>query len=300
MNAPQTHPADIRKILFATDLSARSDRALERALQLAQQHSSRLVIVHAFEPPRNLERGDLPPTWRRPPDAVETMKRRIAQALRAELGAAVDTAKLVIEDGKSGEVVERVAKEEQVDLIVTGVAREGLFDMEPAVLGQTVEHLLRHVETPVLVVVNRPQGGYRHVAVTTDFSPSSGHALQVALRFFPGQTLYLLHASEAPYATLATDPVRHAEKFVEAHNTEAEAFLASVFMPDEDRRRVVPVVEPGPPAKLVREYVQTQNCDLVVMGTKGRNVVLEVLLGSVAKNILAQLPCDALVVRGPR
>jgi nucleotide-binding universal stress UspA family protein len=33
-----------------------------------------------------------------------------------------------------------------------------------------------------------------------------------------------------------------------------------------------------------------------VLGTRGRGAVLQALLGSVAKRILAILPCDALVI----
>ena len=51
--------------------------------------------------------------------------------------------------------------------------------------------------------------------------------------------------------------------------------------------------------QLVREYVQVSGADLVVLGTHGRGAMLEAIMGSVAKSILATLPCDALVVRGP-
>ena len=60
------------------------------------------------------------------------------------------------------------------------------------------------------------------------------------------------------------------------------------------------MTEPGSPQQLIREYVQLRGCDLVVLGTRGRGTLMEALLGSTAKNILATLPCDALVVRGPR
>ena len=39
---------------------------------------------------------------------------------------------------------------------------------------------------------------------------------------------------------------------------------------------------------------------LVVLGTHGRSAFFEVLIGSVAKQIMEELPCDALVVRDPR
>ncbi|HEX6398126.1 MAG TPA: universal stress protein [Steroidobacteraceae bacterium] len=296
-------PGAPQRILLATDLSARGDRALERAIALTQRHDARLLIVHAFE---ELDESTLTygqhaaPSWRRPPDATALMRQRIRQGLRAELGDSIDRATVLIEKGNPAEVIEQLAISERVDLVVTGIAREGPFATRPVVLGKTVEQLLRRLPVPILVVRNRARGAYEHIVVTTDFSESSAHALQMALRFFPTQTLYLFHASEAPYSTLAPDAGRHAERFQEARTEDMETFLASTFLSEADRGRIVPMIEPGPPQQLIREYVQLRGCDLVVLGTRGRGAVMEALLGSTAKSILATLPCDALVVRGPR
>ena len=303
MAADTDNPGLPRKILLATDLSARGDRALERAIDVARRHDAELVIVHAFEEvdESTLTYGKRPaPSWRQPPDAVALMKQRIAHGLREDLGETIDRASLFIEEGDPAAVIERVATAERVDLIVTGIAREGLFASRPVILGRTVEQLLRRLPVPMLIVRNRALSAYRHVVVATDFSETSGCALQVALRFFPSQSLHLVHASEAPYATLASDTARHAEDFKEQHSAELEEFLGSVFMSAADRQRIVPRVEPGAPQAIIREYVKVHGADLVVMGTRGRGAVMETLLGSTAKSILSTLPCDALVVRGPR
>ena len=39
----------MKKLLMATDLSARSDRALQRALALAREHKAELEVVHVVE-----------------------------------------------------------------------------------------------------------------------------------------------------------------------------------------------------------------------------------------------------------
>src|SRR3546814_7254277 len=63
-------------ILLATDLSHRCDRALDRAVQLAQQWSARLLVVHAVE--KEVDESyslhsiyDVP-SWRRPADPEGT------------------------------------------------------------------------------------------------------------------------------------------------------------------------------------------------------------------------------------
>lgn len=303
MSEPASGLGAPRKVLLATDLSARGDRALERAVAVASGQNAQLLIVHAFEEVEETTltyRVPSAPSWRRPPDALAIMKQRIRQSLRADLAGMADHSSLYIEAGDPAEVIERIATSESVDLIITGIAREGLFATRPVILGRTVEQLLRRMPVPVLIVRNRAYAAYQHIVVATDFSAPSAHALQMALRFFPAQPLYLLHASEAPYPTFAPDPDRHAEGYREIRSTEIQEFLASIYLPPEDRSRVVPLIEPGPVREIVREYVQVRGADLVVLGTRGRGAVLEALLGSSAKSILATLPCDALVVQGPR
>ena len=303
MNQPAHNPGAPRKILLATDLSARGDRALERAVTIAQRQDAALVILHVFE---ELDESTLTygtralPSWRRPPDAATAMKQRIRQGLRSDLGDAVEKAHIRVEEGNPAEVIERVVSSEQADIVVTGIAREGMFASRPVVLGKTVEQLLRRLPVPILIVKNRARDAYQHIVVTTDFSEASAHALQMAARFFPVQPLYLLHAAEVPYSTLAEDSKLHAERYREVRTDELKTFLASVFLPDTDRRRLIPMIEPGPPQQIIREYVQMHGGDLVVLGTQGRGAVMEALLGSTTKSILSTLPCDALVVRGPR
>lgn len=303
MAATPSNPGAPRKILLATDLSARGDRALERALIIAASQNAQLTIVHVIEEldESTLSYGRRPaPAWQRPPDIVALTKKRIRQGLRLDLGEAVEKATVMVEEGDPVDVITRVAESEGVDLVITGIARERLFAIRSVVLGKIVDQLLRRLTVPILVVRNRAHGAYQHIVVATDFSVPSALALQAALRFFPSHTLRLLHASEAPYSSMVPDPGRHAESYREIRAEELQTFLASIFLPDDDRARIVPLIEPGEPQQLVREYVQMHGADLVVLGTRGRSAVSELILSSTAKGILASLPCDALVMSGPR
>lgn len=75
---PADPPAPSSTVLLATDVSARCDRAFDRAAQLATQWSGRLIAVHALE-----EDGLLPedalrdlPAWRRPADPTSLARTR--------------------------------------------------------------------------------------------------------------------------------------------------------------------------------------------------------------------------------
>ena len=156
-------------------------------MAIAADRKAHLTILHVFE---EFDESNLryvtyaDPSWRAPPDALVIAKRRIREALHADLGEASDQATVLILKGEPEEVIERVAVSERIDLIVTGIASEGLFASRSVILGRTVEKLLRKVSVPILIVRNRPRAPYRHILVTTDFSEPSAQALQVALRFF--------------------------------------------------------------------------------------------------------------------
>lgn len=83
---PLTSP---RTILLATDLSARSDRALDRAVQLARQWNSKLLIVHALEKPPAGAPGwtqfEETPSWRRPADPVQMVVEQIRRDAQSEV-----------------------------------------------------------------------------------------------------------------------------------------------------------------------------------------------------------------------
>lgn len=302
MNASSANDNTVRRILLATDLSARGDRALARAIAIAVHRRAHLTVLHAFEEfneeSLTYDRR-VAPSWRAPPDAVAMAKLRIRAGLEVEIGDAVDQATVLIEEGEPAEVIERVVVSQGIDLIVTGIAREGPFASPPVILGRTVERLLRRMPVPILIVRNRPRAPYRHILVTTDFSEPSAYALQVALSFFRSQPLHLLHGFEVPRPVGLSDLQRHVESFRQAHEIELQEFLGSLVLPADARQQLVPFVELGHPAPLVREYVRDRGADLVVLGTRGRGAVLEAFIGSTAKSILSSLACDALVVRAP-
>jgi nucleotide-binding universal stress UspA family protein len=53
----------------------------------------------------------------------------------------------------------------------------------------------------------------------------------------------------------------------------------------------------GDPADVIANQAKEGGADLVVVGTRGRNVAARVLLGSVSTKVVHEAPCDVLVVR---
>lgn len=53
----------------------------------------------------------------------------------------------------------------------------------------------------------------------------------------------------------------------------------------------------GPPAQEIPRIAETEQCDLIVMGSTGSNAFEEFFLGSVAENVLKAAPCRVFVVK---
>lgn len=284
-----------RRILLATDLSCRCDRALDRAVELARGWRTELVVVHALQPRIALESdayADLP-SWRRPPDREKLIRDQIAR----DVGANDVTVSVVCERGEPAEIIERVAQERGCGLIVTGIARDETLGRH--LLGSTVERLVRRSPVPVLVVKNRVHGEYRKLVVATDFSESALHALNAAYALFPQREITLFHAYEVPFAGLL-DKSDLNDRFHAAERETIDDFIARADTQGDQAARTQALVERGAPDHLLRSLAEAGRVDLVVLGTHGRSAVFEVLIGGTARRILQSVPADILIVREPR
>ncbi|MDT3686448.1 MAG: universal stress protein [Pseudorhodoplanes sp.] len=294
MNAPRWMSGPPKKILLATDLSPRCDRALDRAVLLAELWQAKLIILNVLEDVRSWDTDIVLPSWKRPPDPFKIAQRQLID----DVGPVANTATIVIDEGNPADATLRTAEARDCDLIITGVARDeplGRF-----LLGTTIDRLLRDSPLPVLVVKNRARRHYHHILVATDFSESSRHALEAADRYFPSDPLTIFHAYDPVMSGLATDPATYRRDYQDSVQQEYDAFLNSIPSGAAIRKRARPLIEFGTPSALLRDYVRDRDIDLVVLGTHGRSAFFDVLIGSVAKQIMEELPCDALVVRDPR
>lgn len=278
-----------KNVLLATDLDVRTDRAMDRAAALALEWRTQLVIVHAIETsPEESSR-----TRTNDPRAAAI------QRIRADLREpqALDL-ELVVEHGDSARLTLDAVARHGCELVVTGVSRDVALGRVSA--GATVDALARRSPVPLLAVKRRPNRPYRNVVVATDFSEGSRVALLTVLEMFPATLVILFHAYHVMYEgfmdnkAAARDAARrHAEE-------RASSFLAETAVGED--RQILARCEYGEPAHVLRELALTGAVDLVVAGTRGRGPVAEFFLGSVAKSILAQMPCDVMVVgeRGNR
>lgn len=280
----------MKRILVATDLSERSDRAIDRAILLARHFRATLTVVHVID-------EDLPAS-------VADKQQRAAKASLRDHLASIAGAKdleiaMTVDFGKDWTGILRQADAEESELIVLGLHRE--TGMEGLFRGTTVERVVRNGDVPVLVVKNRAARDYGKVVVGIDFSVYSQRALDFATGFAPDARTYLVHAYDIPFRSYlsTSDPEsevsqRHDAQITGMIGQEMTHFLAGL---QAKPARMNTVTREGGPQEVIRGQVSELGADLLVLGTHGRTGVAHALLGSVAEGFLTDPPCDVVAVK---
>lgn len=280
-------------ILLATDLSSRCDRALDRAVALAAEWNARLLVLHVLKERSEASSG--PSWWQQKRDPKERARARVQRDLRGAEGVDLE---VLVEQGDPEDVILRASQGRHCGLIVTGVASDETFGR--ALLGSTVDALVRRSEIPVLIVKSRPTGPYQNVMASTDFSEGSRAALGNAATLFPKAKLSLFHAFDLAFEGLTTDKVAAYNRGSSEAFTACRSFIEETPETRDRVDEVAIVCRQGDPGEHLQDLVEADGSDLIVLGTEGRTGLARMLVGSVAQRLLASLSVDALVVRRPR
>jgi nucleotide-binding universal stress UspA family protein len=143
---------NIRKILFPTDFSPASNGVLRHAAALARGNNATLVILHVEEPPLAYGSGEL--FYGVGEFSTEALQKMLDKVVPPHPAVQV-VRRLVIGDPASE--IPRVAKEENVDLIVMGThGRTGLLRL---LMGSVAELVVRRAHCAVLTVRQPEAGG---------------------------------------------------------------------------------------------------------------------------------------------
>jgi len=281
------------RLLCATDLSSRADRALRRAGTLARDMSAELVLLSVVDDDQ-------------PARLVESERREVG-ALLAEMSSAMQeleglSPRLRVEAGDAFDTIIQVAEAERADLVVMGEHRKRL--LRDVFVGTTIERVMRLGGRPVLMVNRSSERPYRQVLAAVDISEPSASALRAATRlgFAKRGDLTVFHAFLQPgrgsmvLAGLTSEAIAgHVTATAVQARTDVSQYLRGL---DVDLGPQLPpiVVHEGTPAEALKETVARLSPDLVVMGTRAHGAIGRLLLGSTAEEALRTLECDVLAV----
>jgi nucleotide-binding universal stress UspA family protein len=278
------------RILLATDLTDRAVPAYNRAVQLAASSQARLTILHVIRDDLIKDVGEI--VYGAAHEALLRMK---ADAIAR--GASSTDVKLVLA-AHYDEAIIAESREDAANLIVLGGHRER--PLRDALLGATMERVLRFGDHPVLVVKKEPKGPYQNVLVAVDFSVPSRDALEFAVRLLPQGRFHVLNVCSllgdtpdewlARTETIERKHLAHLDVIVKAVTQHMRQELTGANF------TLTPLVAHGGPVEAAKRQIDQLKPDLVVVGTHGRTGWRHTSIGSIAEGFLAQMPCDVLAV----
>ena len=281
----------MKSIMLATDFSERSDRALRRATLLAEEFGASLSIVHVVDddqPQRIVDRER----------EIAENHLRILKSTVTKVDGIACTSEVRLAAPDVG--IAQAAQNARPDLLVIGPhRRQALRDM---FVGTTAERTIRSVECPVLMVNAPPVGHYRRALLSTDFSAGARCAAECfqALGMARKMDVAMLHVFDAPALRLAmshTMGMDERKSYIADQSNNAEREL-SEFTASLDAfpvRQLLRYAE-RTPAEEIQLAAQSEEADLIVVGTQGASGLLRVFLGSVAKDVLRTTDRDVLAV----
>lgn len=281
-----------RKILCPIDFSDNSLAALDEAAKLAQRDDTLLYVLNVeFLPLTDPEKlADYVTA------SSGSGRPQLEQVAQKHLGEVRH--ELLVRSGWPAEVIEKVAQEFEVDLIV--MATHGRTGISRLFLGSIAEHVLRTSGRPTLSFgPGTTLGQMKTILCPVNFNPNSVAALTFGGRLAQefGAELTLLHVisvafepPEVPVKPLVPEWEQDARAQARLAKVAAEHLGATAEYQLAVRR--------GTPAREILEFAKELRPDLIVMATHGRRGLSHVVWGSVAERMVRESTVPMLTVRG--
>ena len=272
------------QIIYATDGSSGAVSVAEILCRLTLTAADRILLLGVAAPGGTIDE-----------------ERLFGEARRALVSSAV--VETEVRRGTAAEQIIDCARELGADLIAVGAT--GLTGLARFFIGSVAERVLRHAETDVLVA--RPiQHGLRRAIVGVDPSDVGRAVAAAAGRLpLPAETDLRLatvlppQASVVGVAPLVLAPLTgDIEAVLKAAVDDASNRLRELARPIQElRENVSAEVLRGDPASSLISAAQSQEADLLIVGSHGEGGVDRFLLGSVSERVARHAPCSVIVIR---
>lgn len=279
------------RILYATDFSRASERALPIVSAIARRYGSQVFLAHIYTPETYpIEVPAAPPI-----DGEAKAQREMYKLLHQPELADLKTT-LEIEGGSPVERIEKYVKKHCIDLVIIGT--HGRTGARHVLMGSVAEELFRTLKCAVLTVGPNldPRFGVaktiKSILFPTDLSPESKavfpYLASLAAEF--ASEIVVLHV-------LPGEPARNpdARKLAEPLREELQHRFAPHLSPKCKASYVVEFGEVAPRILSAADYYQS---DLIGLGVREGNELITHFRTTAAYRVVIGAACPVLTVRG--
>ncbi len=296
----------IKRILFPTDFSEASNRALDHALVLAHRFEATLImlyveVLHGSDPhnPRK-DFPDLEPLF---------------SFLREQVSGHVENPDLPIISGtiaireesrrgiSAADEILNFAEEEDVDLIIMGT--HGHQGLERFLLGSTTEKVVHGTQRPILTMGHgedlflQTSGKYKRILFPIDYSDASHSAVLYGLHIaeLNDAEVVFTHVNEPVLTSLAffSGTIEEAEEDPELEQRSELALHK--FLDDKLPKNYEFYLSSGSAHREIIKTAKDRNCDLIILADKGWTKLDRLLLGSTTEKLIRKSHVPVLVTK---
>lgn len=295
-----------KKILVTTDLSPKSEAAVNKAIDLAKMYDFWLEVLHIVNPPL------FEWTWGseykdeldKKEDTRVSKEKELSDKIKEALNRKSNRLNVHVKVGSPATEILEFSKKIEADAIVMGGSGE-YHPLEALVLGTTTKRVIENIGIPVIVVKAQKEGSYKKILIPTDFSEDSKKAIKFTMELFPDAEFVLLHMMEVPsefrlkYYGMNESDIK---EVVSSHKLK-EQHAMQVFMGElqkmsicENKCSLMPMtIESSLNSAVIVDQAKKVGADLISVCAHKINDLTSKLIGNMADDVLDQATMDVLL-----
>ena len=139
-----------KKILFPTDFSDVSQKAVKYIKQLKGAGAQEVIVLHVIDEKELLVLSRVPDQYLQIKAQMEKEIAKEMAAIEADMTAEGFRIKLKVKTGKPFTEIMMTAADEKVSIIVVG--SHGRSNIQEMLMGSVSENVIRHAKVPLLVI----------------------------------------------------------------------------------------------------------------------------------------------------
>lgn len=280
----------IANILYATDFSPCSRRALPYAGMLATQHRATLHLVNVVGPPPLV--GPLGAPY-------ADIEHENDEALR-ELKTLGEVPEIKgthreysVHRGTVSEMLCRLVDIRGIDLVV--MSTHGRHGVRHFVIGSVAEEVFRNAACPVMTIgpganPERLRGRFGTILAALDLTPGSERVLEYARTFIAANNAKLVLFHAVPERHEAAEQARYLDDMVGTGRAQLTQMKATAACTAEISIKI------GPPAEMILQAAEDRGADLIIVGAHRAMRLAAHNPWAVAHEIVCAAPCPVLTI----
>lgn len=288
----------IKRLTVALDLTALDEKVLTYTQFLCKSLPiEKVYFIHVEQ------KLDLPASYlEKHPELNQPMDENLQAQMQTVVGQHLHLADGIqtefdVLEGDLLNTLVRHSKVKMADLMVVGKRDD------EAQADLISEKLARRALCSVLFVPETFSLDIQHILVPSDFSEHSHQALETAAQLssvVQGDVIHVLNLFDVPtgYAKMGLTYEEFAADLKTYAEQDMQKFIQGVPLNDSTIETHVADIGSQDRAELIRDWLKKLNCQLLVMGSKGRTNVAAMFLGSLTEKLIKlDLKVPILVIK---